>query len=206
MSEPGGRRALAASCGLLAAALALIVPLVAGRLEPGYSHRAQFISELGAQGAAHGAVVSVAGFGTIGVLVLAFLVLAHRAFPATRRTTAGIFGVALVGVAYLIAAVFRCDAGCPAEGSLSQLLHNGFGLLEYVGAVVGFALLASAFSVSARWRPFSRLSAGCALVVAVALVAMLTPALAPERGISQRVAEVAIFGWIAVVAWHLRAS
>ena len=194
-----GRQRIAATCGLLAAALALIVPIVAGRAAPGYSHRSQFISELGAQGAANGALVSLVGFAPVGVLVLVFVALARGVFPATRRAALGRLCLAMIGVAYLVSAVFRCDAGCPASGSFSQLMHNGFGVLEYIGAAIGFGLLAPAFRDS-RWRALSPLCAICALIVAVALVVMLTPALAPIRGVSQRVAETAIFGWMAIVS------
>lgn len=188
---------------MLAAALASIVPVAAGRVEPGYSHRAQFISELGAQGAANGALVSLAGFGSIGALVLAFLALAYGSFPAARRTAAATLGLAMVGVGYLISAVFRCDAGCPSTGSVSQALHNAFGLLEYLGAMVGFALLRAPFRESTRWRALTPVCTVAAVVVGVAFVAMLTPALTPVRGVSQRVAEIAIFGWIAIVSAFL---
>ena len=188
---------------MLAAALALIVPVAAGHVEPGYSHRAQFISELGAQGAANGALVSLAGFGSIGALVLAFLALAYGSFPPARRTVATL-GLAMVGAGYLISAVFRCDAGCPSTGSASQVLHNAFGLLEYLGAMVGFALLRMPFRESTRWRALAPVCTVAAVVVGVAFVAMLTPALTPVRGVSQRVAEIAIFGWIAIVSAFLR--
>jgi hypothetical protein len=190
-------------CGFIAAALALIVPVAAGHVEPGYSHRAQFISELGAQGAANGALVSLAGFGSIGALVLAFLALAYRSFPAGRRTAAATLGVAMVSVGYLISAVFRCDAGCPSTGSVSQVLHNAFGLLEYVGAIAGFALLGASFRESTEWRALAPVCTVAAVVVGVAFVALLTPALTPVRGVSQRVAETAIFGWIAIVSASL---
>jgi len=188
---------------LLAAALALIVPVAAGHIEPGYSHRAQFISELGAQGAANGALVSLAGFGSIGALVMAFLALAYGSFPPARRTAAATLGLGMVGAGYLISAVFRCDAGCPSTGSVSQALHNAFGLLEYLGAMVGFALLRAPFRESTRWRALAPVCTGAALVVGVAFVAILTPALTPVRGVSQRVAEIAIFGWIAIVSAFL---
>ena len=91
--------------------------------------------------------------------------------------------------------MFRCDPGCPSAGSLAQSIHNGFGLLEYVGALAGFGLLAAALR-----------SPACALAavgVAAGFVAMLTPSLEPFRGASQRRREGAIFGWIAYasVCW-----
>jgi hypothetical protein len=203
-SVPAGARSrAAAACGLLAVALAVAVPVLGGAAEPGYSHRAQFISELGAAGAAHAALVSKLGFAPIGVLVLAFLALAAPRLPAGRRTAAGLVAFSAVGAAYLAAAAFPCDAGCPAAGSLSQSIHNAFGFLEYAGGVAGLLLLGAAFRGSARWRPVAPVCAACALLAAAGLVAMLVPSLAPSRGLSQRLAEAAVFGWIATVAASL---
>lgn len=197
------RRIAAALCGLAAAAWALAVPLLGARAAPGYSHVAQTISELGAQGAAHGALVSAAGFAPIGVLVAAFLVLAAGALPASARARAGLVCLGGVAAGYLGAALFRCDAGCPGEGSLSQQLHNLFGLLEYGGAIAGLALLGGALRAVPAGRPLATLSFVTAAGVAAGLLAMLVPGLAPVRGLAQRVAEAAIFGWIAIVSLRL---
>ncbi len=188
------RRRAAAACGLAAAAWAFAVPGVAACASAPYSHASQFISELGAHGAVHGALVSLAGFAPTGVLVLAFLALADGLLPGARRVRAGLACLGAVGLAYLVSAVFRCDPGCPSAGSLAQSIHNAFGLLEYVGASAGLLLLAPALG--------SRACAAAALGVALGLAAMLTPSLEPLRGISQRVAEASIFGWIAITSVH----
>lgn len=143
------------------------------------------------------------GFAPIGTSVLAFLALAAGLLPGSRRAQAGIVSVSAVGAAYVASAVFPCDAGCPSEGSLSQAIHNTFGLLEYVGAVFGLLLLANAWGASARWRSFAPLCTAAAALVAAGFVAMLVPALAPFRGLSQRVAETAIFLWIALLSVRL---
>lgn len=143
------------------------------------------------------------GFAPIGALVLAFLALASRALPASRRARAGVVCLSAVGAAYVVSAIFPCDAGCPSEGSLAQTIHNAFGLLEYLGGIAGLLLLASAFGASVEWRPFAPLSAAAAALVALGLLAMLRPDLAAFRGLAQRVAEAAIFVWIAAVSVRL---
>lgn len=187
----------AASSGLAAAVLALLVPVVGAGGEPGYSHVEQYISELGAVGAANATWVSAAGFAPIGGLVLAFLVFASGAFPRSRRTTAGVFCLGAVGGGYLVSAVFPCDAGCPSSGSFSQSIHNVFGLLEYAGALAGLLLLAAAFRRSPAWRRLATPSVLAAGFVAVGFFAMLVPEFESFRGLSQRIAEGAIFSWIA---------
>jgi hypothetical protein len=186
------RHRAAAACGLAAAAWALAVPTVGAWASAPYSHLSQFISELGAEGAPHGALVSWLGFAPIGLLVLTFLALAAPALPRIGCVRAGLAGLALVGVAYLVSAVFRCDAGCPSEGSRAQAVHNAFGLLEYVGASAGLGLLAAPLR--------SRAAAAAALGVGIGLAAMLAPPLEAFRGASQRLAEASIFGWIAATS------
>ena len=189
------RSTAAALCGFVATALALGVTVLGGSADPSYSHTAQFISELGADGAAHARLVGAAGFAPIGILILGFLMLASGLFPPSREKTLGVLAVSAVGAAYLASAVFPCDAGCPSTGSLSQTIHNAFGLFEYLGAMAGFALLAIALRRSSRLA--SCVSAWCAAVVAVGLFAMLVPSLASVRGLSQRIAELGIFTWLA---------
>ncbi len=197
------RSLAAASCGFAAAALALVVPVLGASAIASYSHGSQFISELGASGTPHARLVAVAGFAPIGVLFLAFLLLASALFPASRRTTAGVFALSSVGVAYLVSAVFPCDAGCPSAGSFSQTVHNAFGLLEYVGAIAGLALLGAAFSHSPGWRSAAWACAICGVLVALGFLGMLIPAFAGFRGFSQRIAEAGIFSWVAYVSGFL---
>jgi Protein of unknown function (DUF998) len=151
------RRSPAALAGISAAALALGVALVGGGLRPGYSHVSQFISELGESGAVGGSWVSLLGFAPIGILVLAFLALAAPELPASRRRTPALVCLGANGAAYLVASLARCEPGCPSSGSLSQSLHNLFGLFELAGV----------------------------------------------RGVSQRIAEAAIFLWIARISLFL---
>ena len=68
--------------------MTIVVTAASGCAEPGYSHLSQYISELGADGAAHGALVSRAGFAAIGAACLAFSRLLRRAqAAATARSS-----------------------------------------------------------------------------------------------------------------------
>lgn len=194
------RAKLAALCGFVAVALAIATPLAGGALRPGYMHATQFISELGETGAEHGALISAFGFAPTGVFVLLFLALAAPSLPRTRRATLGLVAFAAVGVAYLVSSVARCDAGCPTTGSPAQTTHNLFGVLEYVGALAGLLLLASAFDRSPAWRSTAPATVACAVLVGVGFGLLLVPSLLPLRGLLQRVAEVGVFGWIALAS------
>jgi hypothetical protein len=200
------RRRAAAICGLWSAVWAFVVPAV-GSLRADYSQSSQYISELGARGEPLGSVVSIAGFGVTGLLVFAFLALARPELPAGALSTTGVVCFAGVGVAYVVAAVFRCDPGCPSEGSLSQSIHSSSALFEYLGGVIGLLFLAAAFRSAAGWRGAAAPSVLAALLVAIGFLGMLQPSLQSWRGLSQRIADGAIFVWIAWLSLRLlRAS
>lgn len=200
-----GRSRIAALCGLAAIVFALVTPLVGGAVRPGYSHVAQYISELGEMGAVDGAAISALGFAPTGIAVLLFLALAAPSLPRVRGTALGLACFAGVGVAYVVAAFAPCDAGCPAAGAIStrQALHNAFGAFEYAGAFAGLLLLGGAFRRSKTWRGSARISFFCAGLVGAGFAAMLMPTLAPVRGVAQRVAELGVFLWIGIVSLDL---
>ncbi len=128
----------------------ILIVVVAGALTPDYSHVSQFVSELGATGAAYEWLVRLAGFLPAGLLLLAFCALALRVLPRSPAVIAGLLGLAIYALGYLVAAAFPCDLGCsPAQPSTSQLIHDAGGLVGY--------LLAPAFlftlSRAAQTRP-----------------------------------------------------
>lgn len=203
--ETTTRARIAAACGFGAIAAAIATPLLGAAARPGYSHVTQYISELGELGAPHGGAVSLLGFAPIGVAVLAFLVFAAPLLPRTRSLAIGLVCFAGVGLAYLVAAVARCDTGCPASGTTStrQAIHNAFGGLEYAGAFAGLLLIGAGFRRSVRWQAVAPACFLCAGLVAAGFGGMLLPSFTPARGVAQRVAELGIFGWIGITSLAL---
>ncbi len=197
------RERSAALCGFAAALLAFTTTVAGAAARPGYSHVSEFISELGESGAANGLLVSAAGFAPTGFLVLLFLWLAWPLFPQSRRSLWGVCSFATVGISYIVTAVARCDPGCPSTGSLSQTVHNQFGVLQYVGSFVGLVLLGAEFRRSDRWRRLAPACILCATLVGPGFVGMVLPDFSPVRGSFQRAAEVGIFLWVAVVSMTL---
>lgn len=191
----------ASACALAAASLALAVPLLGAAARPGYDHCSQFISELGERGAPNASWVNLAGFLPIGVLVVLFAVVAAIATEGWRARV-GLLLFSGVGWAYVIAAFFPCDPGCPSPGSATQQIHSSGALAEYVGGGIGLWLASGArvagASLAPRW--LSVLAGGISFS---AFVGLLSPAFASERGFVQRVAEVALFAWLAVAGWSL---
>jgi Protein of unknown function (DUF998) len=170
---------------------------------PGYDAATQYISELGELGAANGQLVSLGGFLPIGALVLAFAALAFPALAPGRGAKIGLALFAFVGVAYVVAAFARCEPGCPIDGPPRQIVHNSFGLLEYLGGGIGLALLAAGFRKRPEWRSFALPTA---LAAAVVLLPFGIPGLADAlgRGVLQRAMDGALFAWLAAVGLRLR--
>lgn len=184
-----------------ALAVAHVPPVIFGALAPGYSHVSQYISELGAIDARHGGLVSLGTFLPAGVLlVLTCLALMTRV-PPTRLARAGLGLVALVGVSWVVAAFAPCDAGCPAEGSPRQAIHNLAGALGYLGGGAGFLVLAAA--LRAAGAPATRVgwTAATGVVLVAGLFVMAAPDLASVRGALQRAMEWAASAWILAAAW-----
>jgi len=202
-TRPAGLAPVAVWSALLYAACLVLLTLLAGAATPGYSHAAQFISELGARGALHEAPVRFAGFLPAGVFLLLYCYAAWRVLPRSGALTLAMAGLALYALGYLAAAAMPCDLGCrPQQPSLSQVIHNALGLVGYLAAP-GFLFL---LGHQARAWPGARLLvvlgyAGGALALAGLLT--LSPA-SPYAGLSQRAIEGAVLAWVLASAWFLR--
>lgn len=181
---------------LAAAMLTLAPPLVFGARWPDYSAVRDFISELGARGAPDAAAVNLS-FAAGGLAVLWACAVLARSRPALRGA---MWLVAAIGGSYVVAAVAPCDAGCPAEGSSTQALHNAVGALAYVTGGIG--LLRAGAALKGRGTAGLAWAARLAGIVAIGgVVAMAAPELSALRGLTQRTIELAVFGWLMAAAW-----
>lgn len=187
----------AASLGVMT-----LIVIVAGVLTPGYSHVSQFISELGATGAPQEGLVRFAGFLPAGLLLLAFCVLGLCVLPRSPALVAGLLGLAVYAMGYLVAAGFPCDLGChSAEPSTSQLIHNAGGLVGYLLAPIFLFALSRA---ARAWSNAFVLVVAGYIASGAALIGLLT--LSPSSavvGLSQRLLEVAVLGWVALCGLYV---
>lgn len=193
---------LCAFTGLASFVVLILLVVVAGALTPGYSHVSQFISELGARDAPHEWGVRLAGFLPAGVLLLAFCGFALAALPRSTAATLGFVGLAFYAAGYLVAVAFPCDPGCrPENPSLSQLIHNGGGMLGYLLAPVFLLLLARA---AGSWPGGNKLAMAGYAAAGLALLGLisLSPA-SPVAGLSQRLLELAVLGWVALCSMYV---
>jgi hypothetical protein len=150
----------------LAAQVALIAAwIVAGALEPGYSHLKQPISELGATDATHPWIVN-AGFVVMGLSICGLGAALLTVLPRRRaaNVTAALFAVA--GLAFALAGVFHLDCGlsqssCVDRWHAGQLSWHHAAHL-WVGLVFDLAFVATPFALArSLWpRPSGQLALG----------------------------------------------
>lgn len=193
---------LAMTCALLGAVWLFAMVVIGGLTFPGYDHVSQYISELGANGAPFGFEVSWYGFLPVGVFVIAFAVFAWLATPRSVLGTLGFAGIVLFAVGYVGAAFFRCDYGCrPEDPSPAQALHLLFGLAGYLFAPLTLLLLALA---ARQWPNGGGVALAGFIAAPAALIAFVTMAPdSPLVGVSQRVLEASVMGWIVVCGLYL---
>jgi hypothetical protein len=194
---------LAFTTGVLGALVVLLLVLLGGATFPNYSPLSQFISELGARGAPHGRLVSLAGFLPAGMLLGSFGVFASQVLPSSRVTLLGLAGIAYYALGYGVAAFFPCDPGCrPVEPSFSQAVHNLVGGTSYFAGAAALIAL----GVQARsWPDARHLSALGVLGGGVAMVAcaFLSPTF-QYVGLAQRVLEACVLSWVVACAFYLK--
>ena len=180
----------------------VLLTVIGGANFPNYSHASQFISELGAQGAPNGRLVSLAGFLPAGLLLTAFAIFAWRSLPRSLLTTFGMAGLVLFALGYLVAAFFPCEGDCRStEPTLAQAIHNFFGLAGYLVAPLSLFLLGWQ---ARRWPCAAHLSVLGFIGGSMALLGLLF--LSPDFryvGIAQRILEGGVLMWITVCALYL---
>jgi len=193
---------LAFITGILGPLTVLLLTVVGGANFPNYSHASQFISELGAEGAPNGRIISLAGFLPAGVLIIAFAFFARRSLPRSGATTFGMVGLVLFALGYLVAAFFPCEGDCRStEPTLSQTIHNLFGLAGYLCAPLSLFALGWP---ARRWTRATHLSILGFIGGGLALLGLLF--LSPEFryvGVAQRVLEGSVLAWIMACALYL---
>jgi hypothetical membrane protein len=170
-------------------------------LKPGYSHSANFISELNATGTPWAQELGLFGFVPLGLILAAFLLVAYPLARLAGRSRAGFILLWSQPAAFIGAALAPCDSGCSGSSALQQI-HHLIGLVTYLAASVAFFLLSFHSRLAAGGRRFLRIAALAWLGL---FVLMLVPELAPIRGLLQRVADAILWITVLLVAWRMLA-
>lgn len=186
---------------VIAAVMSYVIMMLGGAaLKPGYSSISQFISELNATGTPFAVAIGWLGFFPFGMVAGALLIASAGSAPVQGASRIGYWLLMAEPVGYIGSAFWPCDAGCPADGSMSQLLHNLLSISTYLATTLGLALLSFNARLAMRWRFFWALLAIAWLIL---FGLMLDDSLAPWRGILQRLSEWMVYGALGIAAWRI---
>jgi hypothetical protein len=184
-----------AATGLLGVFLFVSTTITGGFSYPNYSHISQFISELYAVDAPNADVLRFYGYIPSGICIVVFSFFSHAILPKSTGNTVGcvLFGF-FYGFGTILCSIFNCDTGCNPkliDPSLSQLIHNGMGMLTYL--FVPIALLC--IGISNRSKLFFSNYTIATAVFSFLLVIMIDIQ-SPLKGLIQRLIEGSFLLWI----------
>jgi hypothetical protein len=200
-------------CGVLAGPIFVTIFLVEGGRRPDYDPLAHPVSSLALGDAGW---IQTVNFLLAGVLTVAFAIGAHRALQQGTLRTWGALLIGIWGAGLIGAGTFRTDpvGGYPPDAPVIPEHASVAGVLHDVLSLPGFAALAAACFVFARWF-LRRGHRGWMLysgATGVAFIACFLLALAgfvqieplsTVAGLMQRMAVTLGWAWITALAIHL---
>jgi len=165
----------------------------------------QFISELGATGTSHAAVMIYAGFISSGLMIVLFGISLLLLLPKSVLGRIGAVLISLFGIGATVLGYFPCDEGCPPKGgSVDNLVHNSVAGPVFLSAIIGIFLLALTFRKSILWKQFWVYSLLSALVAIIFFIVTANYAESPIlKGFWQRLLMATIFLWLSLTTVKL---
>lgn len=189
--------------GVIAPLWMLVGVIVVAHLYPGYSHRQQVMSELGARNRATTKIHPWINNLPIGIWFVLFGVALLRVEPNSNLLFISGILMMVQGASHWVTGLFPCDQdlGIP-NPSKGQVIHNLAGLVMYFALLAVCLLWAIKTHNLPTW--FSLYSAFSALVSIVALVFMLRAMKTNiNLGLYQRINYGVLAAWVAVLSMML---
>ncbi|MBC7932222.1 MAG: DUF998 domain-containing protein [Rubrivivax sp.] len=196
-------------CGLFAPLLWASAIILCGSLTPGYSHAAQYVSELGARGSSTELLIRYSGFVPTGLMHMAFAASLYVAFRGNKLASVAAALLALNGLGRVGAGLFPCEPGCSVPRVLlSQKLHSaasGVGFFALIGAAILWGI---ALRRGGRLKGLRLYSIASGLLGLVFLLLMSwSDELRAATGLYERLSSGVLSTWVFVMAarlWYLR--
>ena len=179
---------LKALCLILFGSSIILIEFV-GFLQPDYNSTGHYISELGATGAQYANIINYFGFLPVAFSSLIIILFLQSKFSTSILSRIGFLCIGLgIFIGYFGAFMYPCDYGCPTEGSFSQIMHNGLGLISYVIVPAGLIILGIGSrkntTMISPLMPFATAS-----VYLLGFFMMINPDQAARLGFWQRLAD-----------------
>jgi hypothetical membrane protein len=178
--------------------------VLCGAFRPGFSHFAQYISELGERGSSTELLMRYTAFVPTGLMHVAFAGTLAAAFRSSRLGVIAAILLGLNGLARIAAGFFPCETGCEETGSLAQRLHSLSAGVGFLALVVSTVLWSAVFR---RTRDLRNLAAYSVISGALGLAFLLLMVWSAEpgtaRGLFERLSSGVLSLWILVFALRL---
>lgn len=186
--------------GVVAPLWMLVGVVVVAHLYPGYSHRQQVMSELGARNRVTTKIHPLINNFPIGFWFVLFGVALLKMESANNLLFLTGMLMVVQGVSHWVTGLFPCDEDLGiSKPSTSQIIHNLAGLVMYFSLL--FACLLWAIKIHNLPEWFSLYSAFGALVSVVALVFMLRALKTNiNLGLYQRINYGVLAVWVMVLS------
>lgn len=199
-------------CGVAAPLVYGVAVVLGGALRPGYSHLAQPVSDLIAEGAPHKPLLDTlfAGYNLLtAALGVGLLGRVRDSAPSGARSLGRAGAVALVSesVFGFVTLFFPEDAGgLGAAISTAGLLHIVFAGLSSLSSMLAVLLTGLWLRSSPRWASLGRHSLWSvgAIFVSGGLAALLVARHSELGGLMERVTIGGFLQWVLVLGWAMR--
>jgi hypothetical membrane protein len=192
-------------CGVLAPLLWASAIVLCGILRPGFSHFAQYISELGERGSSTELLMRYLAFVPTGLMHLAFAGALVSTFRNGRLGVAAALLLGLNGLARIAAGFFPCEVGCEETGSLGQRMHSLSAGVGFLALAVSTILWSVVFK---RTRDLGGLAAYSVVSGVLGLAFLLLMLWSAEhgaaRGLFERLSSGVLSLWILAFALRLQ--
>lgn len=175
---------------------------IGSAIKPGYSQISNFVSEYNATGTPWAQALTYTGFSATTAILAAFLVTASPLLRVSGPSRLGAWLLWSVPASYFLAVIAPCDAGCPLEGSTSQIAHNLLAIVTYfgMGASIFLISLASEFGNFKLRRSFLLVTG---IAIPLVFFLMVQSEMAAWGGLLQRLLDVAMAISLVLVVWTL---
>ena len=178
----------------------IAVTTVLGLLWEGYDPIRQTQSELGSVGAPHAAVMNVAAFMALGVVILAFAIAYATSVRGCMWTWLAVAALAFAGTGMVLVGFFPCDPGC-VDVTPAGELHGTFSMPGAIGLPVAAMLSGPAFRRDGRFGPRWQVASFAIGALALASGPVIQAQLLPDvAGLLQRVAMWTPTAWMSLVS------
>jgi len=201
-TRPDNIQRFLAICGIIGPVSYVIVLITLGSLEPGYSHLTQAMSTLGSPDARYPVIMNTAGFGLLGLAMVALALGLDRGIRDGKGYKIGPGLIAVSGAAVVMLGIFHAEPGVEDPTAMGTM-HSVFVL------IAGFAILLAPLTISPRlkrderWQSYVAYSLGTVVVTIVIAILHASDVFESWKGVIQRTAMAAPLIWLEVMAIKL---